>query len=336
MEGYTQPFLTVPQEAAVIVGASFVASLLHQPIRQLSTLSFLTAVPGDRSQIVVISDKRAMFFYNIFTTKWFGSLRTVGAAWCHYASLIGLYVLSKASLDKYLGNTASGFAAGAVAGLAQSLIRHPYDVLRATAEHPSAPKKFSGPFDVLWTSVRKKPSALLELYRGGGLAAATTCAQFSILFGCYNYIKEDRVARGLHHLFLGIHVIACATTLIAYPFLNLRQLTHISNLHINGAMKMRTADGSLVTPKVTMSHMFWEMKKKHGITKVYDGYFRNRPFLAIAPLSLAITLYDLGCRRYTEMIHPSRTRQHADPSQYLMRPRIPQYVLDSRAAAASR
>lgn len=327
-EGYTPPCLTLPQHTAVLVGSSFAAALLHQPIRQLSTLSFLTAVPGDRSQVVVISDKRAMLFYNLFTTQWFGSLRTVSAAWFNYASIVGIYAACHANFQERLGNTASGFAAGAVVGISQSLVRHPYDVLRATAQHPLAPKKFAGPLDVLWTTVQHKPSNLFELYRGGTLITLTTTAQFSILLGWYNLVKEDRVARGLHHLFFAVHLVACATTLIAYPFLNLRQMAHITNLQLGGVMIMKRADGTLYHPKVTMSQLFWELKKKHGITKIYDGYFRNRPFLAIAPLSLMITMYDLGCRRYTEFIHPSMKRSHAEPGQYLLRPRTPKYVLE--------
>jgi hypothetical protein len=327
-EGYTPPFLTLPQHAAVLVGSSLASALLHQPIRQLSTLSFLMAVPGDRTQVVVISDKRAMFFYNIFSTQWFGSIRTVSAAWFNYASVVGIYAVCHANLKESLGNTASGFASGAVVGLSQSLVRHPYDVLRATAQHPLAPKNFSGPLDVLMTSIRHKPSNLLDLYRGGSIITISTTAQYALLLGWYNYVKEDRVARGLHHLFFAIHVMACATTLIAYPFLNLRQMAHISNLQLGGVMKMKKSDGTFMCPKVTMTQLFWELKKKHGITKVYEGYFRNRPFLAIAPLSLMITLYDLGCRRYTEFIHPSMKRSHAEPSQYLLRPKTPDYVLE--------
>lgn len=329
-EGYTEPYLTLPQHAAVLLGSSFVAAVLHQPIRQLSALSFLTAVPGDKSQIVVLSDKRAMFFYSFFSTKWFGSARTVLVAWLNYASLVGIYAATQSALKERLGsNIASGFIAGGVAGLSQALVSHPFDVLRATAEHPSAPRKFSGPLDVLWTSVKHKPSNLRELYRGGGLMLTTTTIQFSILFGWYNAVKEDRVARGLHHLFLAVHAMACATTLIAYPCLHLRQLTHIANLQLGGSGKAMNFGNSSSSrqPRISAAQLFWDLKKKHGITKVYDGFFRNRPFLAIAPLSLMITLYDLGCRRYTEFIHPSRTRRHADPDQYLFRPRIPGYVL---------
>jgi hypothetical protein len=326
--GYTEPCLTAPQHTAVILGTSFAAAMLHQPIRQLGTLSFLVAVPGDKSQIVVISDKRAMLFHSIFSTQWFGSFRGVMASWLNYASLIGIYAATQPAFKERFGNGASGCIAGGIAGFAQAMIRHPFDVLRATAEHPHAPKKFSGPLDVFWTSLRHKPSNLFDLHRGGGLVVLTTTLQFSILFGWYNAVKEDRVARGLHHLFLAVHVMACATTLIAYPCLNLRQLVHIANLQIGGGVSPMTSAGGFARPRITASQLFWDMKKRHGITKVYDGFFRNRPFLAIAPLSLAITLYDLGCRRYTEFIYPSRRKVHAEVDQFLFRPTIPAYVLE--------
>ncbi|RNE99173.1 solute carrier family 25 (mitochondrial adenine nucleotide translocator), member 4/5/6/31 [Trypanosoma rangeli] len=92
--------------------------------------------------------------------------------------------------------------------------------------------------------------------------------------------------------------------LLQYPFLPIKHQLHLRNQFTRG--KPHTYRSCIL-----------EMRVRHGITKVFDGFFTSRPMLNAVPAALLMTLYDVCTRRYTEFLHPKLQMVHAEVDQPL-------------------
>lgn len=319
-QGYTPLNLTLAQHAAVILGSAATVAVLNRPVTKLEHFYFLSDVPGESNRIFM-SDKRAQFFRVLFGTNWLSGRSTAWGAADH-AFGPALFLCFRDWLNERSGvaaavagtsaNTRNGFIAGGATGAAYAALRHPYDVLRATAEAPNGPKQFRGAWDVLWTALRERPAVLTGLYRGISAVALGRSLQFGAQFGLYNSLRFDGVYRGSVVLFIYCHVAAFIGIALNYPFLAIRQQLRIANAATRGQ-------------HLTYRSLFLELRRRHGVTKVYDGFFSSRPWLnALAP-AMVMFLVDVGTRRYTEYLHPAR-RQTAVAEQSLTHRRAPRHV----------
>lgn len=312
-QGYTQPCLTFAQHGAVVGGASLTAAVLARPTAKLGRFYFLSDVPGESSRIFM-SDKRAQFFRVLVDTRWWSGGGSLLHGTVDYALPLALFVCARDWLNACAvgTNAVNGFVAGGWTGAVYTLARHPYDVLRATAEAPGGPKAFRGPADVFVSALKERPAILKGLYTGVSAALLGRTAQYSLQFGLYNALRYDGVYRSHFLLFVYCHMACFFGVLVNYPFLSLRQQLHWMN---------RTSRGR---PQ-TYRSLFFELRRRHGLTKVYDGFFTSRPWLNTLTPALALFLYDVGSRRYTEYLHPTM-KQRAVQEQSLTYKRAPRHI----------
>ncbi|EPY23659.1 hypothetical protein STCU_07581 [Strigomonas culicis] len=302
--GYTEPHLTAAEHATVVGGVSLATACLARPLAKLDQLYFLSDVPGESTRIF-LSDKRAQFFRVLFGTRWWAGPSLL-AATADHVFFLGAFLGLREGLRRQHpggGNGLHGAAAGALTGLGYAALHHPYDVLRATAD-AQVGRRFRGPLDVLRTALRERPAVLRQLYKGFGAAACGRVLQFTCALGTYNALRYDGVYRGTVVLFLYCQAGVFLGTLAQYPFLAARQ-----QLHMRAALHPRAG-------RQSYRALFAEMRRRHGITKVFEGFFSAKPFLRAVPTALLLTGYDLGVRRYTEALHPER-RAAAQPQQAL-------------------
>ncbi|KEG10786.1 solute carrier family 25 (mitochondrial adenine nucleotide translocator), member 4/5/6/31 [Trypanosoma grayi] len=301
VHGYTEPCLTPAQHAAVIAGVSLTSACLKRPIVKLDAFYFLSDVPGESNRIYA-SDKRAHFFRTLFSMRWFTGQPILRSA-AEYILLLALFTRLREWL-KRAGGVAAGLAAGGLTGVAYTALRHPYDVLCATAEAAVGPKKFGGARDVLLTALREKPSVLLGIYRGVTVAACGRMMQYGAQFGVYNATRYDGVYHHTALLFLYCHFGAFLGLVLQYPFMSVRHQLYMRNQFTRGK------------PHTFRSYIA-EVRVRHGITKIYDGFFTSRPILNAVPPALMMTLYDVCVRRYTEYLHPELQKLHGEVDQPL-------------------
>jgi hypothetical protein len=291
-QGYTEPRLTTAEHATIIAGCSAACGLVTVPIAKLERFYFLSDVPGESSRIYM-SDKRAQFFRVLFHTRWWQG-RSVPYITADYAVSLGLFIALRQQLAVVAptwSNRRCGFVAGASAGAVYATLRHPYDVLRATADATTGPRHFRGAADVFVTAVRERPAVLKGLYRGFSVALCGRTAQLGLQFGLYNWLRYDGVYRSPVMLFLYCHVATFLGLFAQYPMQALRQQLYIANTLTRGRPQ-------------SYRSLIMDMRRRHGITKVYDGFFKGKPFLNAVPPALLMCLYDAGTRRYTEYLHP--------------------------------
>ncbi|ORC91067.1 uncharacterized protein TM35_000074910 [Trypanosoma theileri] len=320
VRGYTEPQLTSPQHAAVILAVSFVTACLKQPIAKLESFYFIADVPGESNRIYG-SDKRAHFFRTLFSTRWFTGHSILWNT-SEYVFLLSVFTtlrnaLSLSESDKKTNrnnnNTARGFIAGGLTGLAYAAVRHPYDVLRATADVVEGPKQFKSAGDVLKTALRERPSVLLGIYKGFTAAACGRMVQFAAQFGIYNATRYDGVYHDTSVLFLYCHLAAFLGQLLQYPFMSLKYQLRLRNQFTRGQ-------------PITYRSYIAEIRSRHGISKIYDGFFTSRPILNAIPAALLMTLYDLYTRRYTEYLHPELQKLNGEVDQPLCSVRTAPYA----------
>lgn len=301
VRGYTEPQLNHQQHAAVILSASTITAWLRRPIEKLHAFYFLCDVPGESSRIYA-SDKRAHFFRTLFGIKWLAgpsNLWTIAS----YAFQLTAFTKLR-DLIPCESNTTCGFTAGCLTGLLYAFLRHPYEVLLATAEAEKGPMKFVGAWDVFMKAVTEKPNVLLGIYRGVSVAACSQVALLGTTWGVYNAVRYDGVYHGTPVLFLYCHGGALLGKILQYPFLSIRQQVRIRNQHTRGR------------PHTFRSYIV-EVRRKHGITKIYDGFFASRPILNSIPAALLLVTYDLCSRHLTEQLHPELRKMHGEVNQPL-------------------
>ncbi|KAH9580011.1 Mitochondrial substrate/solute carrier [Trypanosoma melophagium] len=310
VHGYTEPRLTSLQHTAVILAVSVVTACLKQPIAKLESFYFVTDVPGESNRIYA-SDKRAHFFRTLFSTRWFTG-HSILLSTSEYVFLLSVFTTLRNALSLSANktnknrntNTIRGFIAGGLTGVAYAAVRHPYDVLRATADVLEVPKQFRNAGDVLKTALREKPSVLLGIYRGFTAAACGRMVQYAAQFGVYNATRYDGVYHNNFLLFLYCHLGVFLGQLLQYPFMSLKYQLHLRNQ----ATRRQT---------ITYRSYIAEIRARHGITKIYDGFFTGRPVLNAVPAALLMTLYDMYTRRYTEYLHPELRKVHGEVDQPL-------------------
>lgn len=316
-EGYTPRHLTSLQHAAVIAVSSTVASICVRPIQHIQNFSFVWSTPGDNNFHVFGSDKRAHFFRTLFSVQWLRGTNSIPATAARFGGLVGTFSTVLPHAESLVGERRyfmSGALSGAAAGALLTVVQHPFDVLRAAAESNRGPKQFSGMLDVIWTSLKHNPKTLLGIYVGFSSAITMNILQYGILFGWYKLWREDLVARGPFYLFLGCQLGAFCGAVVAYPFMTLRLIVFAANVNQRAGMKLAA------------TRVFLDMKKKHGVSKVYDGFFKGRPALAACGPALMLTLYDVCCRRYTEKLHPERKVWHSTPQQSMFNVGVADWV----------
>ena len=295
-KGYTEPYLTPLQTARIVGYSSIITAILNRPISQFFRFKFMSDVPGQDVHNPGIMEKRTKFFNTLLSTKWWANgSASVLASFATYSVVLGSYAFFYELTGAERGWPYNGFYAGALTGMTLTAVRHPIDVLRATAQAPG-PKKFTGPFDVLMTSIRHKPEVLKGLYRGAAVAGVATTLQCSAMFGLFNTLKYDAVRNGDVYLYALCHSAAYLGHLCQYPFHNLKQ----SWLAQRQAMKM------VASKEYTLRMHLNVLRKKHGISMVFDGFYRVSPFWTSAPLAIALFSFDKMNRYFTEKTHPER------------------------------
>lgn len=291
-QGYTEPHLNTAEHTAIIASCAATCAVLTVPIAKLEQFYFLSDVPGESSRIYM-SDKRAQFFRVLFSTRWWQG-RSVPFLTLDYAFPLALFVTLRQQLTVVAPtwtNRRRGFIAGAATGAVYATLRHPYDVLRATADASAGPRPFRGAADVFMTALRERPAVLKGLYRGYSVALCGRTAQFGLQFGLYNWLRYDGVYRSPVMLFLYCHAATFLGLAAQYPVQALRQQLYLANTLTKGRPQ-------------SYRSLVMDLRRRHGITKVYDGFFRSKPFLNAIPPALLMCLYDVGTRRYTEYRHP--------------------------------
>ncbi|KPI89775.1 hypothetical protein ABL78_1155 [Leptomonas seymouri] len=291
-QGYTEPKLTTAEHGAIIVTCSAASACVTVPTAKLGQFYFLSDVPGESSRIYM-SDKRAQFFRVLFRTKWWQG-RPVRWLMVDYVTGLSLFIVLRQLLGDLApawSNGRRGFLAGATAGALYAALRHPYDVLRATAEASTGPRSFRGAADVFLTALKERPRVLKGLYRGFSVAISCRMAQFALQFGLYNWLRYDGVYRSPLMLFLYCHVATFLGLVAQYPVQALRQQLYLANTLTKGR-------------PLGYRSLIMDMRRRHGITKVYDGFFRGKPLLNAVPPALLMFLYDVCTRRYTEYLYP--------------------------------
>ncbi|KAG8347468.1 hypothetical protein ERJ75_001243800 [Trypanosoma vivax] len=310
VHGYTEPQLKPRQDAAVILVTSVVTSWLQRPISKLHAFYFLSDVPGASNQPHTL-EKRVHFFRTLFNIPWLSGQPIIWNT-SRYVFLLTLFVWLRHLLSDR-NNTAVGFTAGALTGVVYTLMRHPYDVLHATAAGASGPVAFTGAMDVVKRAMRENPRILLGIYRGLAPAASGRALLYCAKFGVYNALRYDGVYHGTWALFLYCHFGACLGRVLQYPFLSARHQLHMRNQQTRGR-------------PLTFRSYIMEVRARHGITKIYDGFFASRPFLNAVPSALLLTLYDVCTRRLTEHLHPDLRKLHAKVDQPLCSTRTEPYA----------
>lgn len=307
---YTDPYLTKTQHAAVILSTAFATSFCSRPIEKLSKFYFIGDVPGESTRYS--GEKLPFAIRTIYQTKWLAGPPLWRNA-AEYAIPLGVFVWLREALEVHR-SAVGGIAAGAMAGVSYAVLRHPFDVLRATAEVSSPARNFKGPIDVLLTALREKPSMLSGLYRGVSAAALGRGAQFGAQFGLYNFLRYDGVYRGPWMLYLYCFAAVFLGELLQYPFMSMRQQLRTANVHVKGR-------------PLSYRAYFSDLRRRYGVTKVYEGFFTSKPFLRSVTPALFLFGYDLLSRRYTERLHPHR-RIPVSALQSLTSREAPDYVVD--------
>ncbi|KPA82991.1 hypothetical protein ABB37_02728 [Leptomonas pyrrhocoris] len=293
-QGYTEPRLTTAEHGAVIAACSVTCALATVPIAKLEHFYFMCDVPGESSRIYM-SDKRAQFFRVLFHTRWWQG-RSVPWLTVDYAFSLGLFVALRQQLEAAApawSNRRRGFLAGAAAGAIYAALRHPFDVLRTTAEATTGLRQFRGAGDVFFTALKERPTVLKGLYRGFTVALTGRTAQFALQFGLYNWLRYDGVYRSPVMLFLYCHAATFLGLLAQYPVQALRQQLYLANTSTRGRPQ-------------SYRSLIMDIRRRHGITKVYDGFFKHKPFLNAVPPALLMCIYDVSTRRCTEYLYPER------------------------------
>lgn len=238
-------------------------------------------------------------------------------------------------------NAGVGCVAGAMSGLVYALLRYPFDTLSATAQAMRAPphaKSVSsarsvssspsvvptgrprqtrvfggGAGEVLLAALRDRPAMLCNIYQGVSAVALGKSLQMLCCFGCYHALRYDGVYRGTTVLFGYCYLGAVAGLAAQYPCLALRQQLRARNAVMHG-------------PPMSYRDLLREMRRRHGWSKVYDGFFRTKPFLSALAPALLLTWYDMATRRLTERLYPECNRRHAHHSQSALFYPVADYV----------
>lgn len=311
--GYTEANLTTIQYAAVVLSTATACATVTVPLLKLDRFYFLSDVPGE-SHRIFMSDKRAQFFRVLLDTHWWRG-RRVSAIAVEYSFLLATFLLFRSFLlaqAPSLSNGSRGVVAGGLTGAIYAVARHPYDVLRATADAPSAPRRFTGAADVFWTALTRRPQVLRGLASGLGAAVVGRALQFSVQFGLYNWLRYDGVYRSPLVLFLYCHAASFLGLVALYPLQAMRQQLYRLNQQTYGR-------------RLTYRALLLQLRQRHGMSKIYDGFFSSKPVLSAVPLALLMTTYDIASRRYTEYLHPETTVS-ASPQQSLLVVAPPSYV----------
>lgn len=304
--------LTYGQHLLVTVGSAATAAVVSRPIYNVHQFSFLSLVPT----FLNAAEKQLRLEHQLRTMKWFTYPTTLAEQFCAYSIpfAVDCFVYPKVQWlfgrdttterkgryierryvefdivipgihsDSRMDWVADGFISGAAAGLAYTALTHPADVLRHAVTAPDAPRRFTGPLDVLMTSMRHKPQLLTELYKGFGVAAMANSARFATFFGLYHFWKWEL---GTFH-WVWFTFAALVTNFFAdivhYPFHKVRA-------------EIVKANARRRFSKLTARELINEFRRTVGITIVYDGFFSRRPLFIGAGYALMLTMYDYGLR----------------------------------------
>ena len=204
----------------------------------------------------------------------------------------------------------NGFLAGAAAGFTLTALRHPYDVLAATAEHPGpGGRVFAGPWDVFQTMLRERPAMLKGIYRGAHVSLMASSIQFSLMFGIYNTFKYDVAVGGSDlQMYALCHLCSFTGYTMQYPIHSLKQTLDAVNRDL---ASRSTSGGSGCQTRITMWAHFKDIKRRNGITKVYDGFFKFKPFFLTMPAAFALFAFDKSTRRMQERNYPHTIKKNA-------------------------
>jgi hypothetical protein len=264
--------------------------LLGRPITHLQNFYFLSKTPD----VLSMPQKSAMFWKALLTTAWFKGTMPFWVEVGGYASLYTTFYF----VDEYIGPLTPGFlppgvACGALTGLCAATVRHPYDVLRATADSPG-PKKWKGPMDVFFTSLREKPQVLFGLYRGFQNAAVASMIQFAVLFGIWETLKVA-VVRGYDYRVFGLAWVAVLFGHVAqYPFHYIKQALFDFN-------KTKRFGG------LNAKQYIKEMRRTRGVTVIWTGFFKTKPLIGCVTGALTLMGYDHTKRTLHDRLTASPT-----------------------------
>lgn len=313
------------QQWAGAAAACGTASVMCRPIFNCHNFHFIMYVPS----VLTAEEKQARFWYQLKTMKWFSYPIPISDQFLGYFVPFALDAVYYDSFQRLIGREkrvrdmrdherpynhvtdsggytvpffttkrqyrwiADGFFTGALVGATWTAMKHPVDVLRHAVTAPDAPKKFSGAFDVLLTSIRHKPGNLLELYKGYPVAAMANAARFSVIFGMYHVWKYEM--GGFHPLWFYVlsHITVMLADVAHYPFHKVRSLVVKANT------RRRFSQVSVVD-------VVNELRRTSGITMIFDGFFASRPGFAAVGMALSLTLYDYAQRGFWEQVKPQK------------------------------
>jgi hypothetical protein len=280
--------LNALQHLACAFGGAAAACTLGRPIVNLQAFYFLSETPAHMSQ----RTKTNLFYSAIRNTKWFGGSQPFIYETLGFTGLFFVHEVWDRNdvISARLGWPLRGFVSGALTGISVAAIRQPYDVLRATAEHPSAPRKFSGPLDVLLTSVRHKPDALKGLYKGVRTSVLANTLQFSALFGIWDMLKADGVEASNWRTFFYAFCASFVAHAMQYPVYFTRQAMFDFNA--------RKRFGGVSVKKFLL-----EQRKRQGLSILYTGFFKTRPMIGSIPCAIGLVTMDLAKRTLWQRQH---------------------------------
>lgn len=301
------------------------SSVVCRPIYNCHHFHFIMYVPT----FLTAEEKQARFWHQLKTTKWFSypipiydqffnyfmpfaidavvferyqwllgrekkerSMREHERPYNHTTDNFG-YTVPFFTTKRHYWWLSDGFITGALVGGLFTLVRHPLDVLKHAVHAPDAPKRFTGPLDVLMTTLRHKPSNLKDLYKGLPVAAMANSARFSVLFGLYHAWKFEFGGSHPIWFYAAAHVSVMVADIAHYPFLKVRSLVVKAN------QRRRFSQVSVVD-------VINELRRTSGVTMVYDGFFSNRPGFAAVGLALSLTAYDYAQRNLWEQTKPKK------------------------------
>lgn len=305
------------QYGAVAGGTAALSTVIHRPIYNLKHFSFLNLTPSH----LTVREKHARFEWQIRNTKWFEyplswpehyftlffpvwsnavlhlgierllgrdkeserTMRAIDERWAHKHTKVG-YIVPVYHTHSRWSWAVDGFASGALTGAIYTMLRHPYDVLRAAVNAPDAPRKFAGVGDVFMTIVKHKPSNALELYKGFGVAAVANVARYSSMFGTYHMWKWE-LGSGYHWIWFWCcaHVSASLGIILHYPWEQLR-------------FRVIKANSKSRFSKIGAADVMAELRRTVGMTVLMENFMLQRPyFLACGPATM-ITLFDIYSR----------------------------------------
>lgn len=271
--------LSVPQHMLVSLTTTFGMVTLSRPIVNLQSMYFLSFTPDRMSQ----KDKSLLFWQTLGTTKWMQGAQPFMHEWAAFAGLLVVNEMTQDFCSSRFGWPVHGFASGILSGLAVTAVRHPYDVLRATAEHPGAPVRFKGPWDVLVQTAKKDPKFLSGLYKGGSISALANSIQWGLTFGTWEMLKYDGAEASLKRTLVWAYISVVFGHTMQYP-------VHFTNQALHEYNRTKRFGG------VTVKRFLLEQRKRTGLTVLWTGFFASKPLIGCVPGALVLTAFDYGKR----------------------------------------